>query len=277
MKNKKLQVFKFVLFFSFFIFGANVTNAATLYLSPSSGNYSVGNILTANVLINTEGVPVNNAEAVINFPNNLLEIVSISKSNSVFSLWVEDPTFSNSAGTLTFNGGMPTPGFSGSSGKIISIVFRAKKTGLASVIFSSEAVRANDGLGTNVFKNSSNAQYNLISTEKIIKPTVPVIDKVPLPKKLTPLPLPVVETVAPTVVPVVAPVVAQVEEPSISSAVSCTEKLLIVVVPLIIIIIILIILILYYRYKFLSLRKRIHKEALQQAFQDVKRRSGRIR
>jgi len=148
------------------IFTSQNARAATSFFSPSSGNFTVGNIFTVNVLINTEGAAVNNAEAVINFPSDLLEIVSISKSGSIFSLWVEEPVFSNSAGSLSFNGGLPTPGFNGAAGKTLGVVFRAKKVGSASLVFSSAAIRANDGFGTNVFKAGSQAIFNLISEEK---------------------------------------------------------------------------------------------------------------
>jgi len=175
MKNKKLQLLKLALSFCFFVllvFGAKAANAATLYFSPSSGNFSVGNIFTVNVLVNTENVTINNAEATINFPSGLLEIVSFSKSGSIFSLWVEEPTFSNSAGTLSFNGGLPTPGFNGTSGKVLSAVFRVKRAGSATVVFSSPAIRANDGYGTNVFRTGLQASYNLVATEEEPSPSL---------------------------------------------------------------------------------------------------------
>ena len=159
-----------ILIFSFFIFAVNTANAATLYLSPSSGNFSVGNIFTVNVLVNTENADINNAEATINFPSGLLEVISISKSGSIFSLWVEEPTFSNSAGTLSLNGGLPTPGFKGSGGKVIGAVFRVKKAGSASLVFSSAAVRANDGYGTDVFRTGTQASFNLIGEERPAPP-----------------------------------------------------------------------------------------------------------
>ena len=174
MKNYilKLKIGYFCLlvaFFSvlFFAFNSPGANAATLYFSPSSGNFTVGNIFTVSVLTNTQDEAINNADAIINFPSALLEIVSISKSGSIFSLWVEEPAFSNGAGTVSFNGGVPTPGFNGASGKIISIVFRAKSAGAASVIFSSGAVRANDGFGTNVLKARSEAKFSLIQEEEV--------------------------------------------------------------------------------------------------------------
>lgn len=159
----------------FGIFASQNIQAATSYFSPSSGNITAGNIITVNVLVNTEGVTINNAEATVNFPSGLLEIVSVSKSGSIFSLWVEEPKFSNSAGTLSFNGGVPTPGFTGTAGKILSVVFRAKKAGSASLIFSSAAIRANDGYGTNVLGSISGASFNIVQAQGIPKIETPVI------------------------------------------------------------------------------------------------------
>ncbi len=171
---------------SFFAFNVNEAKAATLYFSPSSGNYTVGNILSTSVMVNAQGTAINNANAVVNFPTDLLEVISVSQSSSIFSLWVEGPSFSNNAGTVSFNGGLPTPGFSGATGKVISIVFRVKAPGTASVLFSSAAVRANDGLGTNVLTSRAQAQFNLIEIEKEVVPDIP---KPEVPKPETPEPI----------------------------------------------------------------------------------------
>ncbi len=168
-KNKK-YILILSLFFVFLISGARAANAATLYFSPSSGNFSVGNILTTSVLVNTQGQSINNSDVVVNFPASLLEVVSVSKSGSIFSLWVEEPAFSNSAGAISFNGGLPTPGFNGTAGKIISVVFRVRGAGTASLLFSSAAVRANDGYGTDILQTKAQAQFNLISEERPIAP-----------------------------------------------------------------------------------------------------------
>lgn len=141
--------------------------AAVVYLAPSSGSYDVGNIINVDLIVNTQGVAINNAEATLNFPTDLLEAVSISKSGSIFSLWVTEPSFSNNSGTIDYNGGLPTPGFTGANGKIISIIFRAKKEGTASVLFASATVRANDGLGTDILSGKISAQFTLV----VSKPT----------------------------------------------------------------------------------------------------------
>ena len=170
--EKKVKKFFWAacLVLSFFIFNAAAAQAATLYFSPSSGSHAVGGILSTSVFVNTQEQAINNSDAVIHFPANLLEVVSVSKSGSIFSLWVGEPAFSNNAGTISFNGGLPTPGYTGSAGKIISIVFRLKEAGSASLICSSAAVRANDGFGTDVLKGCGQAQFTLHAQEQPAPP-----------------------------------------------------------------------------------------------------------
>lgn len=172
MKIGKKLFFGIVFCFTFLLF-SNSAQAATLSFSPSSKAVDVGDIINVSVYLNTANQAVNNVDAVINFPKDLLEIVSVSKSGSVFSIWVEEPTFSNS-GRISFNGGIPNPGFNGASGKMIGIVFKAKSKGNASVVISSASIRANDGLGTDVLTGTGQAQFNLVEKEVVAtKPEIP--------------------------------------------------------------------------------------------------------
>lgn len=155
-----------------FLFGSRSANAATLQINSSSGTLSPGSITTLSVILNSEGVAINNAEAKIIFPADLLEVVSIAKSNSIFSLWVEEPSYSNIAGTINFNGGVPTPGFNGPNGTVLSIVVKAIKAGQADLIFSDAAVRANDGLGTDVLRVKTGKTLSVIQKEE--PATIPV-------------------------------------------------------------------------------------------------------
>ena len=148
------------------------THAATLSLSPSSLNANVGGTLTIRVNVNTVGKSINNGEATINFPTDLLEVVSISKSSSIFSLWIEEPSYSNTTGRIAFNGGVASPGFNGSTGTIANITFKAKKQGSASIIFSEGAVRENDGLGTDILTSKSGSVITIGSPT--VTPEVPV-------------------------------------------------------------------------------------------------------
>ncbi len=160
-------------------------SAAVMNINPPLSSVSAGNIVTATVNINTEGLAINSAEAQIIFPADVLEVVSIDKSGSIFSLWVEGPTFSNTSGTIGFSGGVPSPGFSGSAGKVLSVVFKAKRAGNASLVFANSNVMANDGSGTNVAKTSPQAVVNISPASQNIE----LVSKVDTTVKLPPLPV----------------------------------------------------------------------------------------
>lgn len=175
--NKKFKyLFLVIILTATFFFFTDKIYAATLSLLPSPTTVLVGDIVSVKVFVNTVNKSINNAEATIQFPTDMLDVVSVTKGSSIFTLWVEEPGFSNSTGRVTFNGGMPTPGFNGSNGYIATITFKAKKQGVASVIFSDGAVRENDGLGTDILttKNSGIIQIGAQKEIEIIKkPEVP--------------------------------------------------------------------------------------------------------
>jgi hypothetical protein len=148
--QSKIIVRGVILAAALWVFGFGNASAASLSINSGTTTLAPGETAVLSVVVNSGGVAINNTEATITFPADLVSVVSISKINSAFSLWVEDPSFSNSLGTITFNGGVPTPGFIGSQGSVVSIVVKAKAAGQAEFSFADAAVRANDGLGTNV-------------------------------------------------------------------------------------------------------------------------------
>lgn len=156
----------------FFFFSNNSAIAATLGIDAGTVSLSPGETTTLRVLMNTQGVAVNNAEAKLAFPNDIIEVISINKNNSVMTLWVEDPSFSNSAGIVTFNGGVPTPGYIGTQGQILSIAVRARKVGQAELIFSNSAIRANDGFGTNVLTSQRGIILTVVDKTTSLPPSL---------------------------------------------------------------------------------------------------------
>jgi len=140
---------------------AKSVHAASLYFSPSIGSYNVREQFSVSVYVSSADQAMNAASGIITFPQDKLEVTSLSKSGSVFSLWVQEPSFSNSAGMVNFEGIVLNPGFTGAAGKTITINFRIKAAGLAILNFSSGSVLANDGKGTNILASLGNAQFNL--------------------------------------------------------------------------------------------------------------------
>jgi len=162
-KYIKVVLYSCLLIFLFAFFSAEAANAASLYLSPSSGSYQVGKTFSVSVFVSSSDQAINAAGGVISFPSDKLEVISLSKSGSIFSLWVQEPNFSNSAGTINFEGIVMNPGFTGASGKIITINFKAKAQGQATLTFSSGSVLANDGAGTNILASMGSAKFDIIS------------------------------------------------------------------------------------------------------------------
>lgn len=135
--------------------------AASLYFSPSSGKASVGGTVTVGVYVSSEDQAANAASGEISFPADKLSVASLSKSGSVFNLWVQEPSFSNSAGKISFEGVILNPGYTGSGGKILNIVFKAKAAGSAKIVLGNGVALANDGQGTNILKGLGSATLTI--------------------------------------------------------------------------------------------------------------------
>ncbi len=142
----------------FFAYGS-AAFAAEVLVSPSTGTYASGQTFTAAIRVNPQGKNVNAVESTLTFDTSKLSVVSISKTGSVFSLWTTEPTFSNSAGTIEFGGGSPTP-FSGQS-TLITVTFRAVAEGSVSVEVKKASVLAADGLGTDVLSGTQKGTYTI--------------------------------------------------------------------------------------------------------------------
>jgi len=131
---------------------------ASISLFPGSGSLKVGDEIKMEVKIDAAGIPINAAEAVIRFPPGNFEVTSISKRDSIFSLWAKEPVFSNTLGQISFIGGIPHPGFT-KEGGIIAVIFKAKKEGESSITFDEGKVLADDGKGTDVLAFFNEAKY----------------------------------------------------------------------------------------------------------------------
>lgn len=129
--------------------------AADLNFSPAAGSVAVGDTVSIKITLDPSGDSVNAADGTISFDSSMLAVSSITKDGSAFSLWTADPTYSNSAGTISFSGGTPTA-FS-SSKTILTIVFKGKAKGTAVLSVTKGSVLAADGKGTDVYKNGGSA------------------------------------------------------------------------------------------------------------------------
>ena len=147
----------------------------SLYFSPSSGSVVAGQNFSLIIRTNTGGVAINAAEGSVVFDPSKVSISSVSKSDSIFSIWATEPKYSNAEGTLEFAGGIPNPGYSGSNGVVLVINFKAKTAttvkGYTEIVLVSGAVLANDGEGTNILASLGKANYFIGAAGIPLEPT----------------------------------------------------------------------------------------------------------
>lgn len=145
--------------------------AATLSVVASDSQVAIGSTIVVLVSVDSEGAAINNAEGVLVVPGDMFEVVSVSQNSSVFTLWIQQPATTGSG--ISFNGGLPSPGYTGSSGRIFSATLRAKAAGSGTFALSGAAVRANDGLGTDVLRFSGSAQVSVVQPSSAPQPQTP--------------------------------------------------------------------------------------------------------
>ncbi|MBU6370586.1 MAG: hypothetical protein KGH93_02765 [Patescibacteria group bacterium] len=144
--------------------GPLAASAASLSFLPQTGSVSAGSEFTVNADVASTDQAMNAVSATVAFPKDKLSVVSVSKSGSIVSLWTVDPSFSNSDGSVTFEGIVLNPGFEGQNGKVVSITFRAKSAGTAAISFDSGSVLANDGVGTSLPTSLGSATFTITPT-----------------------------------------------------------------------------------------------------------------
>lgn len=171
----KLLVALSLILVPFSVLGVSA-QAASLSISPSSRSFTEGESFSADILVSSPDQAVNAAEGTISFPPDKLRIVSISSSGSIFNLWVKEPSFSNSLGTIDFSGLILNPGFAGQTGKIFTVIFQTRAEGSAPVAFANGALLANDGKGTNILSELRHANY-FVSSPVAVPPVKPLPQK----------------------------------------------------------------------------------------------------
>ena len=102
MKIKIFIFFILIILNSLFI--THSALAAKITFEDSSGPHKVGDMFTITIRLNTENQEINTIDLGILYPP-LVEVKSVSKAGSAIKLWVQDPSFTNSA--IFFTGGVP--------------------------------------------------------------------------------------------------------------------------------------------------------------------------
>lgn len=132
----------------FGLFTALRVNAAVLYAGSAYQTIAEGQTFVIDWFLDTEGRPINTIALKLKFTTNILEAVEANAGQSVLSLWVKYPEFSNHEGTIELSGGIPG-GLAGEKIPLFRTVFRAKAPGSARIMMEENSgVLLADGKGT---------------------------------------------------------------------------------------------------------------------------------
>ncbi|MFQ6049490.1 MAG: cohesin domain-containing protein [Candidatus Paceibacterales bacterium] len=167
-----------VLLFSVSLVQPALADGASLYLSPTSGTFFVGSTFDVSIFVNTGGEDVNAVEVNLKFDPKKLQVASPTTGKSFIEVWIAQPTYSNTKGTMSFMGGVPTPGINTTAGLVSTVAFRAISPGVTSVLFlDSSKVLRNDPQGTNILTSLGRGVYTLLipppEGPKVFSPTHP--------------------------------------------------------------------------------------------------------
>ncbi len=108
-------------------------NAASLSVTPATGNFSVDQEIDVNIILNTENEQVTGTDVTLKYDALKLEVVSLTPG-TIFGSY---PIKSSSAGTITFTGIITTgsqTGYSG-TGTFGTVKFKVLQTGTTTLDF----------------------------------------------------------------------------------------------------------------------------------------------
>lgn len=183
MKSYKKFTIAFTFAAASFLGAFTSAYAATLSLSSNTDVLHIGDTLEAVVKIDTEGAGINAVQGTLQYPKDILQAIKLDKSDSVFDFWLQEPTYSNEAGRVTFAGGS-TVGSVGKSLQVFRIVFTVKGSGRAELVLADAAVTASDGSGTNVLSTIHGLVVNSTPGTGASAGT-PVSTQIPAPVQIT--------------------------------------------------------------------------------------------
>ena len=122
----------FIIALSIALAGEVSAEGASLILSPSSGTFYARNTFDVSVFVNTGGSNINAVKVDLEFDPKKLQVVNPTAGKSFISFWIAQPKYSNTKGSISFQGGIPSPGINTSAGLVSTVTFRAISPGNSS-------------------------------------------------------------------------------------------------------------------------------------------------
>ena len=139
---------------------------ATIAINPDSSAVDLSHENIVSVDIRTGGESINVVDATLQYDPTIARVVAIRTTRSFchHDFFIERE-IDNEKGKVHVVCGLPTPGFNELQGNVFELVFQPLISGRLIMRFGEETkILANDGLGTDVLRNSTDASF-LIAEE----------------------------------------------------------------------------------------------------------------
>lgn len=159
MKKGILVLFLQALFFCI----GGQAYAASLYMDPNTAELKRGDTIVVSVRLDAgDDECINVVDGIITYTENI-QPIDISRGNSIFSIWVEEPVINKENRTITFAGGIPNgycgriPGDPRLTNNVVDLLFQSPGLQIGSTESGNEVsidfapetqVLLNDGFGT---------------------------------------------------------------------------------------------------------------------------------
>lgn len=134
---------------------------STLALSPESDTFQTGSDQAVSVLVSSGGESVNAFQISLGYDPRKIEVLSVDTSRSICdkAMFLQN-NIDEADGRVDFACAIPNPGYSGRNGVLADLIVHPIVAGNFTLNFeTSTQVLANDGLGTDVLRFSTDGSY----------------------------------------------------------------------------------------------------------------------
>ena len=162
-------------------------HAAEWFFGASSQRVGVGGLVDVGVFVNSEGESLNAFEGRVTYPADVLMLKEVRDAGSVVTVWMIRSVVGVTdagVGAVSFSGIAPG-GYSGSTGKLFTLIFEAKALGNPSITVVDDRILLNNGAGTSAAVHVSPLTINVVPD---IPPSILAIEPdTILPDEFTPM------------------------------------------------------------------------------------------